>query len=833
VTADRPADPEEPAGAADLVPPAGTVDLVEVAVPIPLPPLTYQVPPAFRHLAVPGARARVRVGPRRLTGVIVGRPEEPPEGVKLRPLEEVLDREPAFPADLLDLARFTADYYRAPLGEVLRGMLPGDLPPWGHQKVRLTSGGAIAPPSDELEAEVVRVLMEGGRLSASEVQARVGRPGVAEAIDRLAERGRVLLEGRERRGARYLSGVELAPGDLESHLEVAGRSAPGRAVIELLAALGRPATVEELTHEIGCTPAVVRRLVKLGALRRFTQIERLSLDHQGLQRSGKEKVPIVLRPDQEAAFRSLADGVTRGGYHAYLIQGMTASGKTEVYLRAVEHALSEGRSSILMVPEIALVPALVREVVARFGRRGAILHSALGSSERHQEWERIRRGEARVVVGPRSALFAPVADLGLIVVDEEQDEAYKQDQVPRYHGRDLALVRATQAREGKGATAALVSATPSLESRLNAERGKLSALSLTVRAGQGSLPEGILVDLREEPASPRKPGEVTFSERLKQEIRATHDAGDQIILLRNRRGYAPVLLCRACGEKQECEACGIPRTFHRGRGLLLCHYCGSADPAPTACPACGEEALEPIGAGTERVEERFRDLFPDIPVDVLDRDVVRRKGGVAAVLARFGRGETRALIGTQMVSKGHHFPDVALTAVLSADTYLGFADFRAVERTYTLLTQLAGRAGRGERPGRVVVQTYFPDHYAIRAALDHDDELFAREEMRFRRAFHYPPYTRMVQLLVRDGDRGKAEAAARKIARAIAADPASREVRTAGPAPAPFERLRNQWRYQMLLRHPSTKLLHGLLDRALPEKLDVDLVVDVDPYDLL
>ena len=822
----------------DPVPAAGQIPrLVEIAVPIPLPPLTYTVPPAFEHLAVPGARARVRVGPRKLIGVIVGHPAQPPEGVKLRPLDEVVDREPAFPLDLLELARFTAEYYRAPLGEVLRGMLPGDLPPWGHQKVRLTSGGAIAPPSDETEAAVVRALMEGGRLSAAEVQARVGGRGVAEAIDRLAERGKVLLEGRERRGARYLSGVELVPGPLDELLEKAGRSAPGRAVIELLAALGRPATVEEIASEVGCTPAVVRRLVKLGALRSFTQIERLSLDHQALERrptrGGREPEPIVLRPDQEAAFRALADGVSRGGYHAYLVQGMTGSGKTEVYLRAVEHALTLGKSSILMVPEIALVPALVREVVFRFGRRGAILHSALGTSERHQEWERIRRGEAKVVVGPRSALFAPVSDLGLIVVDEEQDEAYKQDQVPRYHGRDLALVRATRA----GATAALVSATPSLESRLNAERGKLSALGLTVRAGQGSMPEGILVDLREEPASPRKPGEVTFSERLKEEIRAAADAGDQMILLRNRRGYAPVLLCRACGEKQACEACGIPRTFHRSRGLLLCHYCGSADPVPTACPACGEEALEPIGAGTERVEERFRDLFPDVAVDVLDRDVVRKKGGVAAVLARFGRGETRALIGTQMVSKGHHFPNVALTAVLSADTYLGFADFRAVERTYTLLTQLAGRAGRGERPGRVVVQTYFPDHYAIRAALGNDDELFAEEEMRFRRAFHYPPYTRMVQLLVRDEDRGKAEAAARRLARALARegerDPETRRVRTAGPAPAPFERLRNQWRYQIILRHPSTKVLHGLLDRALPDKPDTDLVVDVDPYDLL
>jgi primosomal protein N' (replication factor Y) len=810
--------------------------LARVAVPLPLPePLTYEVPASLRPVVRPGARVRVRVANRRLTGVVVELTDQAPEGIKLRPLDEVLDREPVFPPDLLELARFTATYYRASLGEVLRTMLPSDLPPWGHQRVRLTSGGAIAPPRDEVEAAVVEALRDGGRLTASEVQARVGGPGVPEALDRLSGAGRVLLEGRARRGARYQTAVELAPGTLSEHLEACGRSAPGRAVVELLSALGRPATAAELTVEVGCTAAVVRRLAGLGVLRSFTQIERLSLEHQrlalrggrGVERSDGE--PFVLRADQDQALRLLAEGIAAGGYRAYLLAGMTGSGKTEVYLRAAERALELGRSAVLLVPEIALVPALVREVVARFGRRGAILHSALGSSERHQEWERIRRGEARVVVGPRSALFAPVVDLGLVVVDEEQDEAYKQDAVPRYHGRDLALVRARQA----GATAALVSATPSLESRLNAERGKLVPLTLTARAGQGRLPEGILVDLRKEGPGVRKPGEVVFSERLREEVRAAAAAGDQMILLRNRRGYAPVLLCRACGEEQRCDACGIPRTFHRRRGLLLCHYCGSALPVPVRCPTCDEEALEAIGAGTERVEETFRELFPEVPVDVLDRDAVRRKGGVATVLARFARGETRALIGTQMVSKGHHFPQVALTAVLSADTYLGFADFRAVERTYTLLTQLAGRAGRGERPGRVVVQSHHPDHYAIRAALEHDDAAFAAEEMRFRRVFHYPPYTRMVQLLVRDERRERAQAAAHELARRLERDPLAREVRMAGPAPAPFERLRNQWRFQLLLRHPSVKTLHRLLDRALPEKLPAELVVDVDPYDLL
>jgi primosomal protein N' (replication factor Y) (superfamily II helicase) len=811
------------------------VPLARVAVPLPLPePLTYEVPPALDARALPGSRARVRVGPRRLVGVIVERTGEAPDGVTLRPLEEVLDREPVLPPELLELARFTADYYRAPLGEVLRGMLPGDLPPWGHQRVRLTSGGAIAPPRDLVEAAVVAALREAGRLTAAELQARVGEPGVAEALDRMAEGGRVLLEGRPRRGARYLAAVELPPGDLAVQLEACGRSPQGRAVVELLAAFGRPATVGELAAEAGCGSSVVRRLVRMGVLRSFTQIERLSLGHQALPAGagpggGAGEPAFTLRPDQRQAVAAIEEALEQGGYRPFLLQGITGSGKTEVYLRAAERALALGRSAILLVPEIALVPALVREVAARFGRRGAILHSALGSAERHQEWERIRRGEARVVVGPRSALFAPVSALGLVVVDEEQDEAYKQDAIPRYHGRDLALVRARQA----GAAAVLVSATPSLESRLNADRGKLRPLVLSGRSGHGALPEGILVDLRQEPAAPRRPGEVAFSERLREEIEAAATAGEQVILLRNRRGYAPVLLCRACGEDQRCDACGIPRTLHRRRGLLLCHYCGSREPVPETCPHCGEAALEAIGAGTERVEETFRELFPALTVDVLDRDAVRRKGGVAAVLARFARGEIRVLIGTQMVSKGHHFPEVALTAVLSADTYLGFPDFRAVERTYTLLTQIAGRAGRGERPGRVVVQSFHPDHYAIRAALEHDDAGFAAEELRFRRVFHYPPYTRMVQLLVRDAERERAERAARELAAKLEAHALAREVRIAGPVPAPFERLRNQWRFQILLRHPKVKTLHRLLDEAIPDKLPAELVVDVDPYDLL
>ncbi|HEX7180372.1 MAG TPA: primosomal protein N' [Thermoanaerobaculia bacterium] len=810
------------------LPPTGRGgEYADVALPVPLDPLTYEVPPAWRPQARLGVRARVWVGRRRLTGVIVRVHDEAPEAMNVRPVEEILDLEPVLLPDLLELARFTASYYMAPLGEVIRSMLPSDLPPWGARRVWLTDAGALAVPRSPEEAAVIEALREGGRMSSAELQSRVGIAGLGAVLADLTERGRISGEDLRPKSARYVSAVELAPGGLATHLAAAGRSAQGKAVVEYLAAVGRPATQAEVMDAVGCTSGVIRRLVSLGVLRQFTQVERLSLDRHRLA-PAEEGAPLVLRADQDLALRRLTDVIERRVAAPFLLQGMTGSGKTEVYLRAAEAALEQGRSAILLVPEIALVPALARSVEQRFGEQLAILHSGLGTGERHQEWERVRRGEARVVLGPRSALFAPVEDLGLLVVDEEQDTSYKQEVVPRYNARDLALVR------GRDAAAAtlLVSATPSLESRFNVEKGKLEPLTLIARAGQGTLPEGILVDLRQEPVS-RRPGEVAFSERLRHEIATALADGEQIILLRNRRGYAPVLLCRACGEDMRCADCGLPRTYHLRDRRLLCHYCGSTLPVPKRCPVCSEEALEPVGAGTERVEETFRELFPEATVDVLDRDTARRAGGLTAVLERFERGEVQVLIGTQMVSKGHHFPGVSLTAVLAADAYLGFPDFRAVERTYNLLTQVAGRAGRGERPGRVVIQTYHPDHYAIQAALRQDDEGFAREEMRFRRVFHYPPYTRMVQLLVRDKNRERGWSTISELAADLSAHPLSRSARVTGPAPAPLERLRGQWRFQLLVRSAAGRDLHRMLQQVLPKNPPYDLVIDVDPQQLL
>jgi len=800
--------------------------LAAVAVPLPIPAaLIYEIPEAFRHLARPGVRARVRVGKRRLTGLVVDLPDEPPAGVEVRPLESIVDPLPVVGRDLLELAEFVSEYYLAPIGEVLSSILPARLRPWGDQRVWLTDAGAIARPADDDESRVVETLRAAGRLSMAELVARTGCTDLARTIERLRDRGRVAVSEGKRSGSRYVGAVDLAPGSLEDHLERAGRSTPGKEVVRLLHGLGRPATVEEVCAEVGCTAGVVRRLEELGVLHQFTQIETLSLDQHRLE--PRPAVEIELRPDQQDALGPIEEALRQGQSAAFLLRGPTGSGKTEVYLRAAERALELGRGVLLLVPEIALVPALGRDLRRRFGSRLAILHSALGSAEREQEWERVRRGEAKIVLGPRSAVFAPLAHLGLVVVDEEQDSAFKQETTPRYNGRDVAWVRAELNR----AVTVLVSATPSLESRHNGERGKLRQLDLYERVGQGAAPEGILVDLREEP--PLRPGEVTISSRLKSEIEATLEAGQQTILLRNRRGYAPILLCRACGEDHRCPDCGLPRTYHKASRRLLCHYCGSSLPTPEHCLTCGKAALEPIGSGTERVEEALRELFPGIGIATLDRDAVRRQGGLTRVLQDFEQGTTRILVGTQMVSKGHHFPEVALTGVLLADTYLSFPDFRAVERTYTLLTQLAGRAGRGVHPGRLVLQTYHPEHYAIQAVLHQDDARFAEEEMRFRRTFHYPPYNRMVQLLTRDRSQARARQLLDEIAQTIGRHPLARGVRMTGPAPAPFERLRGHWRFQLLLRARSGRRLRELLQATLPERSPSELQIDVDPYQLL
>ena len=800
---------------------------------MPLPilgPLTYAAPQFGGESLQPGTRVRITVGRRKLIGIVLRCVEEAPSEFVPKPILEILDSEPVLPADLLELGRFAADYYLTAIGPVLNSMLPAKLERWGDRRVRLTDRGALALPRTDGQEEVLSLLRDQGTVRIGELRDSLQRSDLGPVVDELQALGWIhSFADSKRQGVRYQSAVELGPGSLEELQGRVGRSKQGLVVVNFLHELGRPAALAEVCHAADCTAAVPNRLIKLGILRRFTEMRRLDLsDHRIRSSTEDAEEPLVLRPDQAGAYHQIEEALSRGVYSPFLLAGMTGSGKTEVYLRAAAEALRLDKGALLLVPEIALVPALATAAGRRFGANLAVLHSGLGSSERKQEWERVRSGEARVVIGARSALFAPILNLGLIVVDEEQDSSYKQDTSPRYSGRDLALVRAAQA----GAVAVLASATPSLETRHNVDEGKLGRLQLTHRAGQGQLPDGILVDLRREKTR-QQPGDVVFSDVLVEEIQRSLEAKEQIILLRNRRGYAPTLLCRACGEDHRCDDCGLPRTLHRREQSLTCHYCGSKQKVPQKCHRCQEEALEPIGAGTQRVEERFLEMFPSVSVAVLDRDTVQRRGGAANVLERFGRGEDQVLIGTQMVSKGHHFPRVGLAGVLAADSYLGFPDFRAVERTYSLLTQLAGRAGRGELPGRVVIQTYHPEHYAIQAALRHHDGPFAEQEMRFRKIFQYPPYSKLVLILVKDKNKQRAQERIHRLARRAATLQDGDEIRRLGPVPAPLEKLKGEWRFQLLLRGPSGTRLRRLVRSLIQEEPAKGLVVDVDPLDLM
>jgi primosomal protein N' (replication factor Y) len=508
---------------------------------------------------------------------------------------------------------------------------------------------------------------------------------------------------------------------------------------------------------------------------------------------------------------------------------VTGSGKTEVYLRCLEAVLAAGRGGIVLVPEIGLTPAASGAIEQRFGRAVAVLHSAQSDGDRWHEWLRIRTGEARVVVGPRSALFAPVDRLGLLVVDEEHDGAYKQQEAPRYHARDLALVLGRDA----GVPVLLCSATPSAEAAALAQRGLAVKLRLSRRVAGSRLPSVELVDLRRQPAEPGEQGRTLFSGPLKDALAETLARGEQAILLIQRRGWAPVLMCRDCGHRVDCPSCSVAMVVHRRSSDLRCHYCSHHQPLPVSCPACGGQLLDPVGAGTEKVAHHLRLLHPEIRAVILDRDTVRRRDGLEQALGAFASGDAQVLVGTQMVAKGHHFPGVTLTGVISADALLNLPDFRSGERTFQLLTQVAGRAGRGDRPGRVVIQTYYPDHPAVRFACSHEVDAFLDEELVFRRAFAYPPAARLALLRFESRTERGARAAAEAAAEAIGRPPEGTRVR--GPAPSPIERIRGHFRWQVMISARNRETLRGLVELAETAAVPrgVRRVVDVDPLSTL
>jgi primosomal protein N' (replication factor Y) len=785
--------------------------LVSVALPVPFhAPFTYRMPggaPAPER----GVRVLVPFGGRRMIGVVTGAAESD-GGREIKDVAQVLDESPLVLPPLLDLASWMAEHYLAPPGECYRMVLPPSGVWASRAVVRL-----VKPGVGDGDDPVVR-LLGAGPLRLSALEKRLGGDPQAR-VARLRRAG--LVEVEQEIGT---------PGFREVRVAVLGDApfAPkGRAqadVLERLRAAGGRASVADLVRDRPSLRGAIDRLAEKRALTLVA--EREVREPVGLP--DRASVPVWPTPDQEAALEPLRTAVAGGSFRPFLLHGVTGSGKTEVYFRAVEEALSRGRGAIVLVPEIGLTPMLVRAARARFGATVSVLHSELAAGERHDQWWRIREGEARVVVGARSAVFAPVPELGLVVVDEEHDGSYKQDESPRYHGRDVAVMRARL----EGCPAVLGSATPSIESHANALRGKYERLLLPVRIGPQGLPRVEIVDQR---AVLKAGGDPILSPTLRNALAARLARREQSLVLLNRRGYATSLLCRECGQEAMCPNCSVSLTLHQGGRSALCHYCGHEAKTPAACPSCHGAYLRLSGFGTERVAEAVQAALPGARVERLDRDRARRRGVLAQTLAAFEKGEIDVLVGTQMIAKGHDFPRVTLVGVVDADVGLGMPDFRSAERTFQLLTQVAGRAGRGETAGEVVLQSHMPDHYALGHACAQDYDSFFERELEFRRTMGYPPVAALVNVIVRATDPSKGAAEAEALAGALRAAAAGK-YRVLGPAHAPLARLRNEHRFQVLLKghRPAMRaaVQAALVKRYGPQRWP-GIAVDVDPLTVM
>jgi primosomal protein N' (replication factor Y) (superfamily II helicase) len=824
----------------------------EVALPVPLDrTFTYSV--SEDEQVSRGARVIVPFRSEKLIGVVTATGVPAPTDFEARPLEAVLDAEPLLSEHLFALAEWIAGYYLAPLGEVLRTMLPlmaevrrtvyyritdlgRDILAGSHdgENVALRPRRSAKKCTDEIAAD--RHSLEGRvleRLSTGEpVRVSTLRTATSVSLQVLASMLRKRWIAREtsakerdaRRTERF---AVLVP---DSRLPTLTKFQ--QVILAELAANGGELPLAELRRRelpYSTLQTLVRReLVRIE--------ERAAAFHLGGIEASSE--PLTLNESQLDALASIVSKL--GEFHPFLLHGVTGSGKTAVYLQAMQRTLDRGQSTILLVPEIGLTPQTAGLLDAAFGSRVALLHSALTPEERTEQWRRIHRGEAPVVVGTRSAIFAPVPNLGLILVDEEHDQSYKQEETPRYNARDVAVMRAKLA----GAVVVLGSATPSLESWQNSVQRKYTRIEMNDRVKNRPLPEVELIDMRREFQETGK--DQLFSRSLVDQTRQALERGEQAIILLNRRGYSFAVICRACGKKLECQNCAIALTHHKPSSedliarvgqRLECHYCGFKRTVPSKCPECDSEHLYYLGAGSQQGEERLAEIFPGARIGRMDRDTVRGRHDLEHLLARLHSGEINLLVGTQMIAKGHDIHGVTLVGVVGCDHALSMPDFRAAERVFQLMTQVSGRAGRGELPGRVVVQTYYPDHYAILAASKHDYAAFAERELKYRRWMHYPPFGVLANILIQSEKLEEAAGWSADIGKWFQ-NSALEGVRVLGPCTAPIARIKNVYRFHLILKGSSRKALNAALRGALTHAVAAEIprrniVVDVDAQRLM
>ena len=814
---------------------------VRVALPLPLDQtFTYAVEGGPLRS---GTRVLVPFQRQERIGFVVGHGGE--EGVKrIRTVLSVMDSEPSVNEAQMRLARWMADYYVTSLGIALKTMLPSVLSDTSRDVVTLHDGprGKLLPR----EARLVEALDSGTRQSVRALKRGLRMGSIWPELRNLAAAGVVSIETlpprpppvkteRVVRVARWID-------DIEELNVLVGRARRQADAYQALAGSGGTVELAHLTRQAGFSRGVIRGLEEKG----LALVEDREVDRDpfaDIPTGADTRHPPTDR--QQEAIRTLVSAFDAGPTKPFLLHGVTGSGKTLVYIEVLNHVLAQGRGAIVLVPEISLTPQTVARFRARFGDQVAVLHSALSVGERFDAWRQLRSGRRRIAVGARSALFAPVSDLGVIVVDEEHDGSYKQSESPRYQARDMAVVRSAQ----EGALCVLGSATPALESWHNVKRGKFRLVSLPDRVGGGVLPPVRLIDLREarkktkeknsrETSDARSEAGLVLTAPLVEAMRDRLRRGEQTILLLNRRGYSSFVQCRECGDVEICPACSISLTYHRGKSRLVCHHCRHEQPAPKRCPRCGSTDLSFRGLGTEQVERVVAETFPEARLARMDVDTTSGKWSHHEILGRVERGEVDVLLGTQMIAKGLDFPGVTLVGVVNADVGIHLPDFRATERTFQLLSQVAGRAGRGKLGGDVLIQTALPEHYAIQAALEHDYVAFATRELKERRHPAYPPMVRLVNVVVSspvpEDAAGNAEAAARWLrTNVVSGGP----IDLIGPAPSPIERLHGRWRWHFLLRSASAKALGDGARRLQAEfrtrGTDVRIAIDRDPSALL
>lgn len=805
-------------------------EIVEIAVGLPVSKtFHYLIPERMRGSLRVGMRVLVPFKGRKVTGFCLDLLDQPPKGIegKLREVEDLLDEAPLIDPQMLRFYRWISDYYLYPLGEVIKTGLPPGLHLKSELMLSLTEEGQKSLEQGGLGPVIEAILREIERCGKISLKRALKIfPGETSRSQIFSLKRKKLLhieaglEDKEvkpkfERIIHYEGGESLQP--------VSKKESEILKWVEERGEVSYP----ELRKKFKSPSKIIQSLQEKGLVS-ITQREvcRVYSDQSELKPYPKPE----LTSDQERALGEILKGIDSKQYAPFLIHGVTGSGKTEVYLRAIERVVNKGGEAIALVPEISLTPQLLSRFKDRFEGNLALIHSGLSRGERFDQWRRIWRGEVKIALGARSAIFAPFKNVGIIVVDEEHDPSYKQEEKLKYHARDIAVVRAKEAE----ATLLLGSATPSLESFYNAEKGKFRLLTLPERIGRKPLPKAEVVDMKNEKG--------LLSEKLKAALQKNIEEKRQSLLFLNRRGFANFILCPECGFTFPCPNCSVTLTYHLKDRSLQCHYCNYRVKAPGDCPKCEGHRLRGMGIGTERLEEEIKTLFPGAEVGRMDRDTTSRKHSHQRILKKLESGKIDILVGTQMIVKGHDFPNVTFVGVVSADTSLHFPDFRSSERTFQLLTQVAGRAGRGETPGEVVIQTFNPDHISVLMAKDHDFNGFYREEIGFRKALDYPPFSRLINFRLTGNSEKRTKMAAEemeKVGKSLLKRGYGKGIELLGPSTAPFARMKGKFRLQMLAKGVNSRLLHQFaeeLARKMEDEIKgkgINLDIDVDPVFIL